>query len=85
MFKTLCACVMHLLPWETSLLSKLDSMIGSSENPNEAISISVSALLPRARPRPLPAQPHPRLFRPDVRREAMGSENETRGMNFKLS
>lgn len=44
----LCVCVWELypLPRETGLLSKLDSVIGSRENPNEAISISASALLP---------------------------------------
>lgn len=44
----LCELVRALypLPGETGLVSKLDSVIGSSENPNEAISISASALLP---------------------------------------
>lgn len=40
-----CVCS---LSRETGLLSKLDSVIGSSENPNEAMSTSAAALLPGA-------------------------------------
>ena len=53
-------CVLYLLPRETGLLPRPDSVIGSSENPNEAMSISAAASLPlrsRRSPRPRPRAP----------------------------
>lgn len=46
-----CVCVLYPLPRETGLLPGPDSVIGSSENPNEAMSISAAAWLPLRSPR----------------------------------
>lgn len=47
----LCVCALYPLPRETGLLPGPDSVIGSSENPNEAMSISAAAWLPLRSPR----------------------------------
>lgn len=80
-----CVCVPHSIPRETGLLSKLDSVIGSSENPNEAMSVSAAAPLPRA-PVQSTGRPRPCLFKPDGKRCEMGSgkEKRKRWMNYKL-
>lgn len=65
-------CALYPLPGETGLVSKLDSVIGSSENPNEAISISASALLPGVSVRS-----------PDGKWGRVGSGDEERQVNFK--
>ena len=53
-------CVLFLLTEETGLQSELDSVIGSRENPNEAMSISAPAPLPGAPGRrPPPPRPQP--------------------------
>lgn len=81
----LCELVRALypLPGETGLVSKLDSVIGSSENPNEAISISASALLPGVSVRSPQARAQPFLFSPDGKWGGVGSGDEERQVNFK--
>lgn len=83
MFEAVRVCVLYPVPRETGLLFKLDSVIGSSENPNEAMSISAAAPLPRAPVQPT-GRPQPCLFKPDGERGEMGSEREKRWMNHKL-
>lgn len=69
MFKTVWVCVLYPLPRETGFLSKLDSVIGSSENPNEAMSIWAAAPLPWA-PRSPQAGPSPTSALPQTRWKA---------------
>ncbi len=79
-----CVCVLYPLPRETGLLSKLDSVIGSSENPNEAISISAAAPLPAVpaqptgRPPALPVQTSWEVRRDGIRKAKDSSELQTR-------
>lgn len=82
MLKTVCVCVLYPLPREPGLLSKLDSVIGSSENPNEAMSIWAAAPLPEVPAQPT-GRPQPRLLWPDVRRGGPGSGGQKIWVNFR--
>ena len=78
-------CVLYALPREIGLLPKLDSVIGSSENPKEAMSITAAARLPRGPQHSQQAGPSPACS-DQMKSETgwdLGSKKKKRRVNFK--